>query len=40
MYSYFVSRHEILDALVNEILKQYIKHSVFIQRDWVTRLYK
>ncbi len=34
MYSHFMSKQEILDALVEEGLKQYDKHSIFAQADW------
>lgn len=34
MYSHFGSKHEILDALVQETLDQYSRHSIFARADW------
>ena len=34
MYSHFGSKQEILDALVQEGLKQYNEHSIFARADW------
>lgn len=34
MYSHFASKQEILDALVQELLKEYDKHSIFARANW------
>lgn len=34
MYSHFGSKQEILDALVQEVLEEYDKHSIFARADW------
>lgn len=34
MYSHFASKQEILDALVQNTLEQYNKHSIFAQANW------
>ena len=34
LYSHFESKQAILDALVQEVLKQYEKHSLFARADW------
>lgn len=34
LYSHFGSKQEILDALVQEILEEYDKHSIFALADW------
>lgn len=34
MYSHFASKQEILDALVQESLAQYEKHSIFARANW------
>lgn len=34
MYSHFASKQEILDALVQEVMEQYNRHSIFAQADW------
>ncbi len=34
MYSHFGSKQEILDALTQEALEQYSKHSIFANADW------
>ena len=34
LYSHFGSKQEILDALVQEILEEYDRHSLFARADW------
>lgn len=34
LYSHFQNKQAILDALVNEVLGQYVKHSVLAGTDW------
>lgn len=34
MYSHFASKQEILDALVQNTMEQYNKHSIFAQANW------
>ena len=34
LYSHFESKQAILDALVEEVLEQYGKHSIFARKDW------
>ena len=34
MYSHFASKQEILDALIQEVLDQYSKRSIFARADW------
>lgn len=34
MYSHFASKQEILDALVQEVLEEYGRHSIFARADW------
>lgn len=34
LYSHFQNKQAILDALVNEVLEQYVKHSVLAGTDW------
>ena len=34
LYSHCASKQEILDALVQDVLEQYDRHSVFAQADW------
>ena len=34
LYSHFESKQEILDALVQEILEEYDRHSLFARSDW------
>lgn len=34
LYSHFASKQEILDALVEEGLEQYNRHSIFARADW------
>lgn len=34
MYSHFASKQEILDALVQKVMEQYNRHSIFAQADW------
>lgn len=34
LYSHFENKQAILDALVQEVLKQYEKHSLFARADW------
>lgn len=34
VYSHFENKQEILDSLINEVLKQYEWHTVFSERDW------
>ena len=34
LYSHFVSKQAILDAIVKEVLEQYGKHSIFARANW------
>lgn len=34
LYSHFENKQAVLDALVQEVLKQYEKHSLFARADW------
>lgn len=34
LYSHFASKQEILDALTEQVMEQYGKHSIFIHADW------
>lgn len=34
LYSHFGSKQEILDALVETVMEQYNRHSVFARADW------
>ena len=34
LYSHFENKQAILDALVQEVIKQYEKHSIFVRIDW------
>lgn len=34
LYSHFENKQAILDALVEEVLKQYEEHSIFVKKDW------
>ena len=34
LYSHFASKQEILDALTEQVMEQYGKHSIFIHSDW------
>ena len=34
LYSHFENKQAILDALVQEVLKQYEEHSLFAREDW------
>ena len=34
LYSHFESKQALLDALVQEVLKQYEEHSLFARTDW------
>ena len=34
LYSHFASKQEILDSLMENVLKQYEKHSIFANADW------
>ena len=34
LYSHFENKQAILDALVQEVLKQYGEHSIFAREDW------
>lgn len=34
LYSHFENKQAILDALVQEVLKQYGEHSLFVRADW------
>lgn len=34
LYSHFTSKQDILDALVDEVLDEYDRHSIFAQADW------
>ena len=34
LYSHFASKQGILDALVQEVLEQYDRHSIFARADW------
>ncbi len=39
MYSHFASKKEILDALMQQVLEQYEKHSIFAQANWDDPVY-
>lgn len=34
MYSHYVSKQDILDALMSQVLEQYNKRSIFLHTDW------
>ena len=34
LYSHFASKQEILDALIQSVLEQYTRHSIFAGADW------
>ena len=34
LYSHFASKQEILDSLLQDVLEQYEKHSIFANADW------
>lgn len=34
LYSHYASKHEILDALVEYVMEQYDRHSIFANADW------
>ena len=34
LYSHFESKQAILDALVKDVLEQYVEHSIFAKADW------
>ena len=34
LYSHFESKQAILDALMQEVMEQYGKHSIFVRTDW------